>query len=108
MYSLDYNTKWRAVIAPALEGSPSLKQYFYDWGARVCLYSGSDENTYSHTREISFNDHRLMVDMSALKDLECSYIISRVEITNAAELGLGSPKVYTHPSSPYTIYVYSL
>ena len=49
-----------------------------------------------------------MVDMSALKDLECSYIISRVEITNAAELGLGSPKVYTHPSSPYTIYVYSL
>ncbi len=108
MYSLDYNTKWRAVIAPALKGSPSLAQYFYDWGARVCLYSGSDENTYSHTREVSFNDHRLMVDMNALKDLECRYIVSRVELTNAADLGLNPPKIYTHPTSPYIIYVYTI
>ena len=108
MYSLAYKEKWNEVIAPALSGSPSLAQYFNDWGARVCLYSGSDENTFSHLREVGFTDHRLMVNISALRDLNCRYILSRVELTNASELGLAAPRVYTDARSPYTIYVYSL
>ncbi len=108
MYSQEYKEKWEKVIAPALDGSPYLDNYFKNWGARVCLYSGSDENTYAPTRKVRFEDHRLVADLDALRALDCRYIFSRVQFTNEAELGLEAPAVYEDDSSPYTIYVYSL
>ncbi|MBR5422127.1 MAG: hypothetical protein IK115_13365 [Lachnospiraceae bacterium] len=108
LYPQEYKDRWAKVIAPALEGSPQLAESFNDFGARVYLFSGSDENTYAHTREIRFTDHRLLVDMNELRSLDCRYIFSRVELSNAAELGLSAPRVFTDPSSPYTIYVYTL
>lgn len=108
MYSQEYKDKWQKVIEPALEGSPYFENYFMNWGARVCLYSGSDENTYAHTRKVRFTDHRLMADIDELKSLDCRYIFSRVEFTNADELGLNAPRVYEGEGSPYTIYVYEL
>lgn len=106
MYSQDYKEKWASVIAPALEGSPSLKSYFDGWGARVSLYSGSDENTYAPLREMVLNDNRLVVNMDELKSLECKYIFSRIEFSNASDNGLTLIGTYTDESSPYTIYVY--
>ena len=108
MYSQEYKEKWEKVIAPALAGSPYFENYFMNWGARVCLYSGSDENTYAHTRNVRFEDHRLMADIAELKKLDCKYIFSRIEFTNGEELGLAKPRVYEDESSPYTIYVYEL
>jgi hypothetical protein len=107
MYSQDYKEKWTSVIAPALEGSPSLKSYFVGWGARVSLYSGSDENTYAPLRVMELNDKRLVVDMDELKSLECKYIFSRIEFSNADEIGLTLVGSYTDDSSPYEIFVYS-
>ena len=106
MYSQDYKEEWSEVIAPALEGSPSLKSYFDGWGARVSLYSGSDENTYAPLRVMELTDTRLMVDMSKLKELECKYIFSRIEFSNSDELGLTLIGSYTDESSPYTIFLY--
>ncbi len=108
MYSQEYKDKWCEVIAPALENSPYFENYFMNWGARVCLYSGSDENTYAHTRKVRFTDHRLCADLDALRSLDCRYIFSRIEFTNADELGLAKPRVYSGFDSPYTIYVYEL
>ncbi len=108
MYSQEYKEKWEKVIAPALEGSPYFENYFMNWGARVCLYSGSDENTYVHTRNVKFTDHRLMADIAELKSLDCKYIFSRVKFTNEDEIGLTAPRVYEGEGSPYTIYVYEL
>ncbi len=106
MYSQDYKEKWASVIEPALEGSPSLKSYFDGWGARVSLYSGSDENTYAPLRVMELTDNRLIVNMDELKSLECKYIFSRIEFSNADENGLTLIGTYTDDSSPYTIYVY--
>ncbi len=106
MYSQDYKEKWASVIEPALEGSPSLKSYFDGWGARVSLYSGSDENTYAPLRVMELNDNRLVVNMDELKSLECKYIFSRIKFSNADENGLTLIGTYTDDSSPYTIYVY--
>ncbi|MBR6391417.1 MAG: hypothetical protein IKS16_08765 [Lachnospiraceae bacterium] len=108
MYAQEYKEKWGRVIAPALEGSPSLKEYYDGWGARVCLYSGSDENTYAPLRVMELNDDRLMADMDELKSLDCKFIFSRIEFSNSDELGLDLIGVYTHEKSPYTIYVYGL
>ena len=106
MYSQDYKEKWEKVIAPALEGSPSLKSYFEGWGARVSLYSGDDENTYAPLRVMELNDTDLYVDMDELKSLDCRYIFSRIELTNAKELGLSPAGSFTNDKSPYTIFVY--
>ena len=106
MYPQEYKEKWQRVIAPALEGSPSLKEYFDGWGARVCLYSGDDENTYAPLRVMELNDKRLMVDMDELKSLDCKYIFSRIEFVNADELGISLKGTYSGHNSPYTIYVY--
>ena len=106
MYSQDYKEKWRKVIAPALEGSPSLRSYYDGWGARVSLYSASDENTYAPLRNLEIEDKRLVVDMDELKSLDCRYIFSRIEISNADDIDLKLIGTYTHEKSPYTIYVY--
>lgn len=108
MYSQEYKEKWMSLEAPAFEGSPSMKSYYEDWGARVCLYSGSDENTYAPVRELELNDLRLMVNMDVLKELECSYIFSRVEFDNSDELGIKLIGSYSGHNSPYTIYVYGI
>lgn len=106
MYSQEYKDKWTSIIEPALEGSPSLKTYFEGWGARVSLYSGSDENTYAPLRNLEVTDKRLIVNMDGLKSLDCKYIFSRIEFSNASEIGLSLIGTYTDASSPYTIYVY--
>ena len=108
MYAQEYKDKWTSIIEPALEGSPSLKSYFEGWGARVSLYSGSDENTYAPLRNLEVTDKRLVVNMDELKSLDCKYIFSRIEFSNADELGITLVGTYTDASSPYTIYVYDL
>ena len=108
MYAQEYKDKWTNIIAPALEGSPSLKSYFEGWGARVSLYSGSDENTYAPLRNLEVTDKRLVVNLDELKSLDCRYIFSRIELSNADELGIKLVGTYSDDSSPYTIYVYDL
>ena len=108
MYAQDYKEAWMDIEKEAFEGSPSLKQYYEEWGARVCLYSGSDENTYAPLRNLELEDERLVVDIDGLKALDCKYIFSRVEFSNADELGVKLAGVYNGDNSPYTIYVYEL
>lgn len=108
MYAQSYKEKWQKVIAPAMEGSPTKKEYFDGWGARVSLYSGSDETTYSSLRVIELDDKRLMVDIDELKSLDCKYIFSRIEFSNADEAGVTLLGVYSGDNSPYTIYVYTV
>ncbi len=108
MYAQEYKDKWAKVIEPAFEGSPSLAAYYLGWGARVNLISASDENTYAPLRVMDPEDKRLVANMDELKSLDCKYIFSRIEISNASEIGLTMVGTYTDESSPYTIYLYAL
>ena len=75
-------------MAPALNGSPLLAEYYDGWGARVSLFSGSDENTYAPLRVMALSDERLLVDRAQLQALDCRYLFSRILLSNAEELGL--------------------
>lgn len=108
MYPQEYKEKWGKVIAPALEGSPSLKDYFDGWGARVTVYSGDDENTYAPLRVMELNDNSLVVNMDELMSLDCKYIFSRIKFDNDDETGIELIKTYEGFNSPYTVYVYKL
>ena len=48
----------------------------------------------------------LEVDVSALKELDCRYIFSRIAVTNYEELSLELLGPFTEESSPYVLYVY--
>ena len=106
MYSQEYKDKFREVIAPALETAPANRDYFDTWGARAYLFSGSDENTYIPYRDLGLTDTSLQIDTDAYKAIGGQYIFSRIEISNREELGLTLKGVYSHDSSPYTIYLY--
>ena len=106
MYSQEYKEAFRKVIAPALETAESNRVYFDDWGARAYLFSGSDENTYVPYRDLGLTDYSLQIDTDAYKAIGGQYIFSRIEISNREELGLELKGVYSHESSPYTIYLY--
>ncbi len=108
MYAQEYKDKWTRVIEPAFPDSPSLSSYFLGWGARVNLISADDENTYAPLRVMELNDTRLVANMDELKSLDCKYIFSRIEFSNAAEAGVALIGTFTDESSPYTIYVYEL
>lgn len=108
MYDQEYKDEWTRVIEPAFPGSPSLADYFLGWGARVNLISASDENTYAPLRVMELSDTRLVADMEELRSLDCRYIFSRIEFSNASEAELDLVGTFTDDSSPYTIYVYEL
>ena len=108
MYSQEYKDAFRKVIAPALKTAEANRVYFDDWGARAYLFSGSDENTYVPYRDLGLSDYSLQIDSDAYKALGGQYIFSRIEISNREELGLDLKGVYSHDSSPYTIYLYEV
>ncbi len=108
MYSQEYKEAFRKVIAPALETAPGNRVYFDNWGARAYLFSGVDESTYAPYRDMGLTDYSLQIDTDAYKAIGGEYIFSRIEISNREELGLVLKGVYSHDSSPYTIYLYEV
>lgn len=106
-YSEEYKEKFRKAIAPALEKQPATAAYFDDWGARCYLYSGTSQTIVEPVRNYPHEEDVIDIDTDALRDLGCTYLFSRIRITNAQEKDLSLVGVYTDESSPYTIYVYT-
>lgn len=105
-YPQTYKEQFRSIIAPALERVESFRIYYDDWGARAYLFAGVDENVYEPVRNLKISDTNLYIDGEAFRALGGRYIFSRLEISNAEELGLDLRGIYTEETSPYTIYLY--
>ena len=54
------------------------------------------------------NEFNLILDISQLKKLNCSYIFSTVKIKNNIELGIRFLKRFDHQDSSYIIYLYKI
>lgn len=105
-YPQEYKEQFRTIIAPALDRVESFRVYYDDWGARAYLFAGVDENVYEPIRNLEISDSNLYIDGDAFRDLGGTYIFSRLAVSNGNELGLQLRGTYTHPDSPYTIYLY--
>lgn len=105
-YSLQYKEEFRKVIAPALERVEESRIYYDDWGARAYLYSGTQISVVSATKSMQVADNDLYIDPQAFGELGGKYIFSRIELSNAGELGLTLIDTYTIEKSPYVIYLY--
>lgn len=106
-YGQAYKEDFRRVIAPALDRVPESREYFDTWGARAYLYSGSELSIVSAVRDYQVSDHDIYIDGDAFKDLGGKYIFSRIELSNAEDVGLMLAGIYTGENSPYTLYVYA-
>lgn len=108
-YPQSYKEQFRQVIAPALDRMEPTRLYYDEWGARCYLYSGTDLSIVMPTKSMTgVTDNDIYINSAALAEMGCSYIFSRIEISNAAEAGLKLVGSYSGAGSPYTIYVYTI
>lgn len=107
-YTQEYKEEFRKLIAPALDKNESSRAYFDDWGARAYIYSASDEDIYSMLYHYEVEDKNLYMDIEQFEKMGGTYIFSRIELTNAGELGLNLRGIYEEENSPYVVYLYEL
>lgn len=105
-YSQEYKERFRKVIAPALERVEASRIYYDEWGARVYLYSGENDSIVTSGKYINTADDVLYIDPEAFKELGGTYIFSRIQFSNAEELGLELRGTYTAQDGSSTVYVY--
>ncbi len=107
-YSQEYKDTFREVIAPTLEKNENWRVYYDEWACRAYLFSASGENTYHFGENADSSPQEILIDTDALKNLGCSYIFSRTQISNAEEMALTFVKEYRVDSIPYSVYLYRL
>ena len=105
-YSQQYKEDFRKIIAPALERMEATRIYYDDWGARAYLYSGTDLSIVSATKTVYATDYEIYIDEEAFRALGGKYIFSRLELTNAENVGLRLVGHYTAQDGSCTVYVY--
>lgn len=105
-YYLSYKEKFREIIAPALEKSEAARVYYDEWGGRAYIFSGTDESIWSPVKTMQVTDYELSINTDAFRQMNGTYIFSRIPISNAVSLGLSLCGEFSAASSPYTIWVY--
>lgn len=106
-YALEYKHAFREIIAPELERSDYLRNYYDTWGNRCYLFSSECPGYYTIEKHgFYFQDYRLNVE--ALRGMGCDYLLSAAYIQNADEQGLVllNETPFETEDSYYCIYVY--
>jgi hypothetical protein len=108
-YPLEYKHRFRRAIAGELAKDAKLAAYFDGWGSRCYLFSAELGQQYLYTKDSPKRRiERLDVDTAALADLGANYILSAVEIGNAAELGLELQRTFARDDSRWEIFLYAV
>ena len=110
-YPVEYKHKFRTLIAPELNKSESLRKSFDEWGSRCYVFSAMLEkqgNQYLCGKKDNISIDKLEIDTVTLKDLDCDYVISAVNILNYQALGLDYVDSFTTHQSYWSIKVYKV
>lgn len=107
-FPLAYKHKFREVIAPELEKSPTLERYFDTWGGRLYMYVAQLGKKYAFTKNSDKTIEQLDINTEALKALGGNYIFSALPIDNAEELGLKYEESFEKEQLPWKIYLYNV
>ena len=107
-YPLSYKHRFQRVIQGELDKSASLKAYFCDWGSRCYLFSSELGTKYLWGKDCGVSVKELSMDVEALRELGCRYILSAVPIGNAAALGLAECGVWSGKDAYWEIRAYGL
>lgn len=108
-YDLEYKHMFRKAIAPALEVSDYLREYYDNWGNRCYLF-GSECPGYYTIEKGGFYFTHLELNTEALGEMGADYLLSAAYVANAEELGLEllSEEPFCTEESYYRIFVYEV
>ncbi len=108
-YSLEYKHAFRRIIAPELEKSAYLKEYFDQWGNRCYLFSAEIPGYFTVQKDgFFFTDYQ--ITKKAFRDMGGEYILSAAYILNADEIGLTllNEIPFETEDSYYRIFIYRI
>jgi hypothetical protein len=106
LYPLTYKHSFREIIAPELDKSPKLKNYFDHWGSRCYLFSSELDGNYMCSKQQDKKVFHLDINTEKLRQLSQkeTYIISAVEIVNYKALELALENMFE--GNYWSIYLY--
>ncbi|WP_099159769.1 DUF6044 family protein [Virgibacillus ndiopensis] len=105
-YPLSYKHKFRKIIAPELEESATLKNYYDTWGSRAYMYVSELGKHYMFTKNSDRVIHDLDLNTDVLKELGGEYVFSALPIENHTELGLHLEQHFEVEGLPWKIWLY--
>ncbi len=108
-YPLSYKHDFRRIIAPELEKSEYLREYFDGWGNRCYLLS-SESPAYYTIEKGGFFFRELELDTRALADMGGQFVLSAAYIADSEEIGLSllREEPFATGDSYYQIFVYEV
>lgn len=107
-FPLEYKHKFREIIAPELEKSPKLENYFDSWGGRLYMYVAQHGKRYMFTKHSDKKIEQLDINTEALKKLGGDYILSALPIVNDKENNLHLEQSFQKKQLPWKIYLYKI
>ncbi|MCQ2519255.1 MAG: DUF6044 family protein [Lachnospiraceae bacterium] len=107
-YPLEYKHEFGKIIEKELEKSDQLSDYYYEWGNRCYLFCADLGGAYLIPGNNDIKISGTEFDYDILREMNCKYIFSGGEITDAEAGGLTLFNVYCDDSSYWKIWVYSL
>lgn len=107
-YPLEYKHRFRNIISTELDKNPVLENYFDTTGSRCYILVDELGLNFMYTKSTTAIINNLELNVTALHDMNCSFVFSAVNITNYVDNGLQFYNLYEHDDSAWNIYVYQV
>ncbi|MGY5871682.1 MAG: DUF6044 family protein [Candidatus Thorarchaeota archaeon] len=107
-YPLEYKLQFRNIISYELAKDEDIAIYFDGWGSRCYTFVAELGRDFLCTKSKNLSVGNLELNVTALYEMNCSYVFSAVEILNAGDNNLSLLQTYETAESIWRIYVYEL
>ncbi|WP_240376787.1 DUF6044 family protein [Bacillus piscicola] len=106
MYPLSYKHQFREIIEGELAKNEKMENYYDTWGSRVYVFTDELGKEYLYTKDKHASVEDLDFGTEAFKKMGGDYVLSAVEIKNAADNNLKLLQVFENDNSAWRIYLY--
>jgi len=107
-YPLDYKYRFRNIIGYELEKSDKLRDYFDEWGSRCYVLAEELATGALYTKDENVTIHNLQLNITALHEMNCTFVLSSVNIANHVDSGLQLVDIYEQADSAWRIFLYEV
>lgn len=114
-YPLEYKHKFRKIIENELNKNEDAQGYYDRWGSKFFVFPSSiftefrkNNNNFIITKDSKLELNSLQLNVDALKEMKCSYIMSALPINNVEKNSLELLNVFESDDSIWKIYLYEL
>lgn len=107
-YSLEYKKNFRSIIGDELEKNEQLRLLFDQWGNRCYLYTAELGEALVVRKDTLRNITLPDYNYKLMKEFNCEYIISAVEIDISTDAPIELLTTFDHSDSFYKIWLYEI